>query len=503
MKPVTLKVKKSLATLIGGALLVTALPGPLHADTTAAELQQLQQQLQELSLKIKELEARQQQQAQAITAAQTTAAQAPQAMVAQTAPDATATTSTATAATVAGSAPKGSAQGDFKIIAGSNGFGVASADGAYAFRFRGIVQFDNRLFFDDSTPASQNKFILRRLRPTFEGTLASIYNFRFTPELGGGDASSSSVSLMDAWFSATPYKGFGIKFGKFVSPTALEPGNDVSFVESSLVNNLLPNRDIGIEAFGSLFDDVLHYRAGVFNGARNNSSAFNQDINGGNKSFACRLTLNPFIKQADSDLKGLSFSLGSRYGFNSGGNNIALTNYRTPGQQTLLNWGALQAGGSSLQLNPAIEWYPGKPYSAVVEFALENQRILNPGNGQRFDIINTAWRVNAGYVLTGEARTPRGVKPDKPFDWGGSNWGALEFVARIGGIHLDIALFNPGDGNLSRNSNASGAITYGIGLNWYLTDNLLVRTNLQNTDFKDYNDRGNELNWFTRFQLSW
>lgn len=472
MKTTKFNRKKTLSVLLGGALLATALPAQLSAATDADDLRLLRQQIEALTKKVTELEQQQE--------AQQQVAEKHQKDIAKVAE---------------------SAGSDFKLSAGPGGFGIASADGAYSFKFRGLVQFDNRLFFDSSTPASQNKFILRRLRPIFEGKLTNIYDFRFVPELGGGDASSSSVGLIDAWLGATPYKEFGIKFGKFASPAVLEPGSGVSFVESTLVNNLLPNRDIGIETYGKLFDGYLSYRAGVFNGARNNSTAFNQEVKGGNKSFAGRLTLTPFIKEKDSQLKGLSFSVGTRYGFSSGANNTGLTNYRTSGQQTLLNWGTLQANGSDFQLNPAIEWYPGKPWSAVAEFALQNQRILNPGNGEDFNITNTAWRLTAGYVLTGEARTKQGVKPAKPFDWSGDNWGAFELNARVGGLYLDNALFDANKGGLSKATNASGAFAFGAGVTWYLNDNVRVLTNIEQTNFTDATARSNELYWFTRFQL--
>lgn len=518
MKPTIFSTQKSLTLLLASSLLLAGSPGSLRAATettagrnnqteaaealnaNAVELQQLRQQLEILSKQIQRLEAQQQQQAEQVATAQATAQAAvsaqEQAQVQATAQAA------ANAQALAEATAKAAPESHFKLTAGPGGFGIASSDGDYAFRFRGLVQFDNRVFFDSSTSSDQNKFILRRLRPIFEGKLAKIYDFRFVPELGGGDASSSSVGLIDAWLGATPYKEFGIRFGKFTSPAVLESGSGVSFVEATLANNLLPNRDIGIETYGTTLDGLLTYRAGVFNGARNNSTAFNQDIKGGNKSFAGRLTVAPFIAQKDSDLAGLHLSLGTRIGFSSGGTNTGLSNYRTSGQQTFLNWGNLEARGGDFQLNPAIEWYPGKPYSAVAEFALEHQEIFNPANSAKFNITNTAWRLTGGYVLTGEARTKSGVKPARPFDWGGGNWGAFEVVARVGGLYVDNALFNPSEGNLSTATNASGAFAFGAGITWYLNENLRVLTNIEQTNFTDATARSNELYWFTRFQLS-
>lgn len=469
MKPVTFANQKKLTALLGSALLLSSLPVPLTATTDPAdELQKLRQQTEALAQKVSQLE---QQQAAAAKSAQSAAADA-------------------------------GAGGGATVSANSGGFTIASADKDYAFTFRGLAQLDNRQFFSSSIPSDQNRFVLRRLRPIFQGRLAGIYEFSFVPELASGNGTSSTVGLVDAWFSARPYKAFGVKLGKFTSPAALEPGSNAHFIESPYVNNLLPNRDIGIEAFGTVFDDVLSYRAGVFAGVRNNTSAFNVETNGGDKSFAGRLTLAPFAADKDPHLSAIQLSLGTRVGYSSGDNtNGGLQNYVTNGQQTLLNWGNLSAAGNQYQLNPAIEWYPKAPYSVVAEFALQHQELQSPVNG-KFDITNTAWRVTAGYVLTGEARSKSGVKPERPFDWGGGNWGAFEVVARLNGTSLDNKLFDPSLGGLSTATNASGAFAYGAGINWYLNDNVRVLLNVEQTNFTGATARSDELYVFTRFQLS-
>src|SRR5688572_16330340 len=66
------------------------------------------------------------------------------------------------------------------------GFRIQSADGANIARLRGVLHFDGRYFPDDATPATADTWILRRVRPTLEGTFNNIYDFRFTPDFAGG-----------------------------------------------------------------------------------------------------------------------------------------------------------------------------------------------------------------------------------------------------------------------------------------------------------------------------
>ena len=66
------------------------------------------------------------------------------------------------------------------------GFRIQSADAANVLRVRGVLHFDGRRFSDDITPGTADTWIFRRVRPTLEGTLNGIYDFRFTPDFAGG-----------------------------------------------------------------------------------------------------------------------------------------------------------------------------------------------------------------------------------------------------------------------------------------------------------------------------
>src|SRR5687767_4712152 len=77
------------------------------------------------------------------------------------------------------------------------GFRIQSADGANVARLRGTLHFDGRYFPDDITPATADTWLLRRVRPTFEGTFNKIYDFRFTPDFAGG-----RTFILDAFLAA-------------------------------------------------------------------------------------------------------------------------------------------------------------------------------------------------------------------------------------------------------------------------------------------------------------
>src|ERR671910_881467 len=55
--------------------------------------------------------------------------------------------------------------------AGQGGFQLRSADNSFQLRFRGLVQSDSRFFLGEDTVQGVDTFLLRRVRPTFEGTV--------------------------------------------------------------------------------------------------------------------------------------------------------------------------------------------------------------------------------------------------------------------------------------------------------------------------------------------
>lgn len=402
------------------------------------------------------------------------------------------------------------------VTAGAGGFAITSADKAFDFKLKALAQFDGRFFFDDGA-ANRDAFLLRRTRLIFSGTVAGIYDFNITPELGGGTNNTTAVALWDAFFAArfSPY--FGIRAGKFPSAVGLEPGSNRHFIELPFPNTLLPNRDLGIEVFGTVGGGLVEYRLGVFNGVANNTANFggaSSDYADGDKTVAGRLTVAPF-KSLDGVISKLSFGIGASRGNEKGvaSTNLSngLSNITSNSQQAIFSYGAtLFANGMHTRVSPSIEWYTGTPFSFAAEYALEKQDIAVNAAGLTRSFENSAWRATAGWVLTGEEGAKAGVAPKSAF--GKDGWGAFEVVARVSGLDLDSKLFdsvaNDGAG-LNRVNNATGALAYGVGLNWYLNRNFRFLVNVEQTKFDDAKTptaqigaQDDELAVITRLQLS-
>ncbi|HYU33428.1 MAG TPA: porin, partial [Thermoanaerobaculia bacterium] len=174
---------------------------------------------------------------------------------------------------------------------GRDGFSLKSADGAYQLKIRGYVQLDGRFFQGDDERPATDTFILRRVRPIFEGTVFKIFDFRVMPDFGAG-----TTVLQDAYLDARFSPKLKVRTGKFKPPVGLErlqSGQDLLFVERALPTNLVPNRDLGIQLFGDLAGGNVSWAAGVFNGVPDGGNG-DLDTNDG-KDYAARLFFQPFL----------------------------------------------------------------------------------------------------------------------------------------------------------------------------------------------------------------
>lgn len=216
------------------------------------------------------------------------------------------------------------------VSLGAGGFQVRSADSNFLFRVRGNIQTDARFFFDD-TGAANDTFLLRRVRPSFEGTLWGQYDFRVMP-----DFAPNNTTLMDAYADLRFAPWFSVLVGKTKSPFALErlvSQTSLLFVERGLPTHLDPNRDVGVQVHGSLFDGRLDYRVAVLNGTPDNGSSVTDPDD--DKEFAARLFSHPFRNTQTKALQGLSVGVAATYGEKS---DTTPANYNTVNQQTFFRF---------------------------------------------------------------------------------------------------------------------------------------------------------------------
>ena len=417
-----------------GVLVAAALPaGPVTlkaADDTDAEIRALRDQIHALEARLQQLEQRQQLKEQADAAA-------------------------------AKAAPR--------VSVSDRGFALASADGANAIRFGGLVQLDSRLFFGDGGGVYNNSFVLRRARLISEGTLGGIFSFQIIPELGG-----STVSLLDANFTIAPTGAVQLKVGRFKTPVGLEllqSDSATFFAERSLVSDLVPNRDLGVQLGGALGNGGVTYAAGVFNGVPDGANTSNADFDN-DKDVVGRVFVLPFKNGTDSSWRGLGLGVAASLGRQKGPTAVT-AGYKTEGQQTFFKYNSPVVGdGQTWRISPQGYYYLG-PFGALGEYVVSTVNARPSVTGAKAALQDRAWQLAAGCMLTGEDASFSSVTPRQPFSWENGTWGAWQIVARYSNLKLDPATFPL---FASPVANAEAASAVGFGVNWYLSG--VVRTSL-------------------------
>lgn len=373
-----------------------------------------------------------------------------------------------------------------RVYAGPSGIAIESSDKQHRLSLHGLVQADSRAFLSDRDINNNDTFLLRRARAIFRAKFYENWEFNLQTEFGG-----SSVSVLDANINANYFKEFQVRAGKFKSPVGLESlQSDPNrlFNETSLVTNLVPNRDVGVQLHGKIADDLIQYQLGLFNGAPDGANALNQDFDD-ERELAARIFFHPFKKTAWLPLQnfgvGMAYSVGNKDG--EGG----VPRYRTDGQATFLSFQTnVIADGEHTRFSPQGYWYWNN-FGLLGEYVRTEQR-FRQGASTFGDFTSDAWHIAAAWVITGEDVTYNGVRPKNPFNpWHKDSeqrgWGAFELTARYAYLKTQSDRFNA----FTTAGSAQRAAAWGLGVNWYLNDNVRIGINYFNTDFAGINDAPN------------
>ena len=451
--------KHSFKKTVLAASAIFAGVSPLLADVRDDEIRDLRTQLQQLAQKLQALEQKEDAR-DAASSANSNGATAP--------------------------APAGAAaQPQGKVIANSKGFTVESPDESDVLRLRGLIQADGRFFFSDNESAN-DAFLIRRARLIFEGKFDKMYEYQLVPEFGG-TSGNGTLTILDANINIAPTQEFQVRAGRFREPVGLEQLQSDSwafFAERSIVSQFVPNRDVGVQVAGDLFDKKLTYAVGVFDGVPDATNNTNNTDTNNDKDIAARLFATPF-KDASSPLYGLGFGIAGSVGRQNGTNGATsplTSGYKTDGQQT---WFSYRSTGSeqgrTWRISPQADYYHG-PIGAMAEYVVSSVAAVNGANHQ--ELNNRAWQVSGSYVLTGEDASYLGVVPKTNFSPADGTWGAFEVVGRIESASIDNHAFVGGALSLANPAAAAReANGYSIGLNWYLSKTVRASFDYFRTDF--------------------
>jgi phosphate-selective porin OprO/OprP len=351
----------------------------------------------------------------------------------------------------------------------ADGFTIESGDGESRLRITAYAQADGRFFLGQAEEAGVDTFLLRRVRPILQATLARRFDVAIVPDFGGGQA-----VLQDAYVDARFAPAFRLRAGKFKAPFGLErlqSASNLLFVERALPTSIAPNRDVGIQVHGEVARGILAYAVAVQDGVPDGGS-IDADTNDG-KDVVLRLFALPLQRRTHGPHLGLGLAV------SSGTQQGPAPSYRTPAQQPFFTYAAgVAAGGQRRRISPQAYVYAG-PFGLIAEYARSRQRLAR--GIDRFDVTNAAWQVAASVFLTGEKAGWGPVSPARPFDPSQKYWGAVELAVRAHALDVDDDIFARGLADPARA--ASKAAAWAVGLNWHLNRYVKYVLNFERTRF--------------------
>ena len=352
-----------------------------------------------------------------------------------------------------------------------DGFYMKGADDQL--RIGGWLQADSRWYLDSDHPESDT-FLIRRARLDIRGVLEYDWAYRLYGTLIG----ERNGILQEGWLEYRKYGGFRIRGGQLLEPFSLEAvysARWTDFMERAMiVNAVAPQEDIGIMAFGKVWDNQLDWAAGFFNGQGRNQDAIVND-----KDFTTRVVYSPFRNSVSLPYLKNLYVGGS---FSTGNNERDMSDVEFT-TQSFTPFFDFQSGVT--QDDRLTRWgleleYLYGPFNVKTEYLSSHFQKVR--SGDRFTDFNVdGFYMNLGYILTGED-SPRDlpIKPRVVFDPSRGGWGAWQLVARYQMLRTDDEVLRLG---LATGTDRAQSVTFGV--NWFPNRHIRFQFNFDHAWFGD------------------
>lgn len=381
----------------------------------------------------------------------------------------------------AAAAKAAAAKDAVKVTANAkDGFSLSSADGSHKIRFGGSAQLESRFYLGDEEVPNTNTFFVRRVRPYLQGTVGKYFDYQLVLDFAGG----GNGTVLDAFVTANILPEFKLQAGRFKTPLGLEYLQSdpvTAFIERGFPTQLAPGRDAGVQVLGDVLDGTLSYQLGIFNGPTDRADRDADAAGDDDKEAIGRLYAAPFKNIESELLQGLNLGIGASYGRTVGS---PLPTYVSPGGTQFFGYtvAGSAADGTRVRYSPQL-YYTYGPLDVLAEYISSSQHVQTAAAGSNREVTNTAWLVEAGYVLTGENASFRGVSPAGG-GVGSAGWGALQLVVRVSELSVDEEIFAAAPvAFASRATSAESALNLGFGVNWWINRNLRFALNYDHTTF--------------------
>lgn len=354
---------------------------------------------------------------------------------------------------------------------------IKSSDGNFLMKFGGRMQLDYRAYEGSDAPV--NSFFLRRARLEAEGELYRHFEFKVQVDF----AETGGRKLRDAFLNINANPVFQVKAGQFKAPFSqeeLQSSKYIDFVERSSVNNLVPGRTPGVMLHGKA-SNGFEYAFGFFNGegALGEATADQPEV---------FLRLRHTIK-----LNGGQFAIGAAASNGSTNGTDSFRGRASSRSETFFD--DVPVNGGVQRYNAEFWWTQGS-YSLRGEYVQTAQmREGLAGAGVDLPVVTgKGYVVQATYLLTGEKKGLKEIKPNRNFLDGNGGAGAWELAYRFERLQMDDR------------ANSNHAIAHTFGVNWWMNKFVRYQANIA---FERFNDplrapepgKTNHLAFLTRIQV--
>ncbi len=360
-------------------------------------------------------------------------------------------------------------------------------------RIGGWLQFDSRWYLDSDHP-KKDTFVNRRARFDVRGVLENDWGYRLYATFIG----ERNGILQEGWLEYRKYGSFRIRAGEVYEPFSMEAVYSARWLDlierATIVNALSPQEDIGIMAFGKVWDNRFEYALGFFNG-----QGRNRDSTVSDKDFTTRIAYSPFLHASSLPfLKKLN--VGASFSTGNNERDLSGSDLQTEAFTTFFDFqsgvsqdGRLSRGGGELE-------YLYGPFSLRTEYLYGHFEDIRQGD-QFAELTLKGGYVNIGYVVTGEdAPRDNPIKPRCNFDPSTCKWGAFQLMGRYPLTDTDSELLDSG---FALGTDQAQAVAFGV--NWYPNRHLRLQFNYAYSWFDDEITLSNvvldhENTFTTRFQ---
>ncbi len=310
------------------------------------------------------------------------------------------------------------------------------------------------------------------------------YEFRLLPDFAG---TALNTIITDAYMNVHYWDGLQLEVGKFKQPVSYEQliqDRYVPTMERSMIDQLTPQRDVGVMVHGhQMCDDRFEYAVSVSNG-ENNGGSGNTDTNDG-KELNARIAVRPFNDDDWGVLRHLQFGISGSFGDeNEAMSPVKLTTPAT------VPWLVFTTGdmaeGLRTRLSPELAYFY-RSFGFATQYYHEEQQIATSATATPVRVPFTGYYVLATYLLTGEERHDytQQIAPLRPFGIATpfATPGAWEAVLRVSRLEVGSEIFT--DRLVNPALYSSGATELTLGFNWYWNKWVRTQFNWEHARFDD------------------